>query len=166
MRDGRLELAFLHPPLAERALRTLPLGSEPLVVVFPAVHPLAGRDSVALAELAHERWWLFDPHQGPWLHGRVHEALRDALSGAEPRVEAHVMPHSARADAAVRAGGVTVMSRSAVASMHEPAAFATCEGLRLEAAAAWRRGGTSTGRDAALELTERLRDLAPPIVVG
>lgn len=55
VRSGRLDLALLGLPEADLAGLTLrPLASWPFTVMVPSNHPLAGRDSVSLAELAHE----------------------------------------------------------------------------------------------------------------
>lgn len=52
--DGRVDVAFLRPPVAGGALELVPLYSEPRVAVLPADHRLAGKSSVAVADLAEE----------------------------------------------------------------------------------------------------------------
>jgi len=66
IRDGRADLALLYhfhttaPPRAWPAAagpgRYIPLVAEPLRLLVPAGHPLAGRPAVSLTEVAGERW--------------------------------------------------------------------------------------------------------------
>ena len=52
LRDGRADVALLHRPRNDlTGLDTEDLLSEQAVVLVPATHPLAGKDSVQLAEL-------------------------------------------------------------------------------------------------------------------
>lgn len=51
LREGRLDAAVLALPLHEDWLEIEPLFAEPFVLAVPADHPLAGRDTLALAEL-------------------------------------------------------------------------------------------------------------------
>ena len=68
--------ALLDPTLA-----VIPLATDPLRVVLPAGHRLAVADTVALGDLAHERWAL--DHAGSYLGELVPRACREA--GFEPR---------------------------------------------------------------------------------
>src|SRR4051812_399729 len=54
VRAGRLDLAVVFCPPAVEGLACAPLRDEPAVVHVRADHPVAGRDGVALAELADE----------------------------------------------------------------------------------------------------------------
>ncbi|MBN9111911.1 MAG: LysR family transcriptional regulator [Pseudonocardia sp.] len=75
VRDGTVDAALVRPPISDRSgLRFDLVRREPRVVALPVTHPLAGRDTVALAELDGEphvtgdeldpawvRWWACDP---------------------------------------------------------------------------------------------------------
>lgn len=50
--DGRVDVSFVRAPFDEGNLAQLPLFAEDRVVALPVGHPLAGRDSLAVAELA------------------------------------------------------------------------------------------------------------------
>jgi DNA-binding transcriptional LysR family regulator len=57
VRRGRIDVAFMGLPAQDLAgFRVLELASSAFVAVLPATHPLAGRESVSLAELAGEPW--------------------------------------------------------------------------------------------------------------
>jgi DNA-binding transcriptional LysR family regulator len=50
--DGRIDASFVRFPIKRRGLRVIPLYTEPRVVVLPATHPLAARETVRVADLA------------------------------------------------------------------------------------------------------------------
>jgi DNA-binding transcriptional LysR family regulator len=54
LREGSLDLGILSMPADPRGLELTELGREPMLVACPPQHPLAGRDSVAIEELAGE----------------------------------------------------------------------------------------------------------------
>jgi DNA-binding transcriptional LysR family regulator len=53
---GEVDAAFVMPPIAHQGLRFETVWSAPRVVVLPSAHPLAGRASLAVAELFEEPW--------------------------------------------------------------------------------------------------------------
>lgn len=64
LRDGRADVSFVRLPVDGEGLTLRPLFGEPRVVVLPAGHRLAGRESVGMADLAAERL-LQDPRAVP-----------------------------------------------------------------------------------------------------
>ncbi|WP_120338699.1 LysR family transcriptional regulator [Cryobacterium soli] len=68
--------------LLSPTITTVPLATDPLMVVAATGHPITERDHVALADLAHERWALDDP--GTYLGELVPRHCR--LAGFEPVV--------------------------------------------------------------------------------
>jgi DNA-binding transcriptional LysR family regulator len=52
--DGRADVAFLHLPIDDRGLDSLPVRSEPRVAVLPVAHPAAGKRELSIAELADD----------------------------------------------------------------------------------------------------------------
>jgi DNA-binding transcriptional LysR family regulator len=65
VREGRLDLAFVAFPGRELpGVELTPLAREPIMVVVPATHPLAGRKTVPLAALADEPLAEFPPGWG------------------------------------------------------------------------------------------------------
>ncbi|XVV15616.1 LysR family transcriptional regulator [Actinoplanes sp. CA-131856] len=55
LRDGRADVSYLRLPADRHGLTVRPMTSEPRVVVLPTGHRLAGKESVAIADLAAER---------------------------------------------------------------------------------------------------------------
>jgi DNA-binding transcriptional LysR family regulator len=56
VRQGRLDIAFHGLPDAVPDLLTRPLADSPFRAVLPEAHPLAGKRTVSLADLAAEPW--------------------------------------------------------------------------------------------------------------
>jgi DNA-binding transcriptional LysR family regulator len=52
--DGRVDVGYVRLPIDETGLRLTPLYTEPLMVVLPAGHRLAGKEEVTEADLAGE----------------------------------------------------------------------------------------------------------------
>ncbi|MEU3985579.1 LysR substrate-binding domain-containing protein [Streptomyces sp. NPDC026672] len=64
LRDGRADVSVVRLPVDQRDLQVRPLFEEPRVVMLPSAHRLAGKASVAIADLAHEHL-LQDPDAVP-----------------------------------------------------------------------------------------------------
>ncbi|MEV4312607.1 LysR substrate-binding domain-containing protein [Actinocrispum sp. NPDC049592] len=62
--DGRVDVSHVRLPIDQRGLQVRPLLTEPRVVVLPAGHRLAGKDTVRIADLAAEHL-LQDPDAVP-----------------------------------------------------------------------------------------------------
>lgn len=64
--DGRIDVAFVRPPIDETGLRVIPLYTEPRVAVLPAGHRFAGKEQITEADLAGEPLlWHADPSTQP-----------------------------------------------------------------------------------------------------
>ena len=84
LHDGRADVSYLRLPADQRGLGVRPLFTEPRVVVLRADHRLAGKESVALADLADEHL-LQDPDAVPeWRD--VSTELRTGAREPEPFV--------------------------------------------------------------------------------
>jgi len=84
LKQGVLDVGLLWSPLADPDLAVFPIVTQPLVVVLPDDHPLAGRTEVGAAELADEQWLdvRSDDNVGP--HAELRRIAREA--GFEPQV--------------------------------------------------------------------------------
>jgi DNA-binding transcriptional LysR family regulator len=84
--EGRVDAAFVLPPLENPQLDHLVAWREPLVAALPARHPLAKRRGpLALAQLAEAPFILFPRRLAPQLHDDIVACCRAA--GFSPRVE-------------------------------------------------------------------------------
>ena len=83
---GRLSVALTRPVpgQGERALNTLLLRQEPLGIVVPQGHPLAGRQSISWKQLASEPLIVLARREGVGLHDEILAACRTA--GFAPRI--------------------------------------------------------------------------------
>jgi DNA-binding transcriptional LysR family regulator len=141
--ERRIDVAVTRPPVDEALYQSQPLFDEQLVALLSDTHPLAGRPSVKLAELANEPLLLYDRCVGPGVYDKTLALFRAA--GVQPRlVGAQPAPytHAAMMLVASRQGYyVGIASRLtqthrasgvAVVPLDEPDA-------RLDVRIAWRR---------------------------
>ncbi|MEV4348865.1 LysR family transcriptional regulator [Actinoplanes sp. NPDC049596] len=112
VREGAADLALIYhydgPAPAPTGLCYTPLMDDPMWVVVPDEHHLAGRNDVTIADLAHERW----------VHGcLIVGDLLDhyaAMAGFEPRVACRGTDY-VFAQSLVRAGvGISMIPRVAL----------------------------------------------------
>ncbi|MET7393302.1 LysR family transcriptional regulator [Dactylosporangium sp. NPDC005572] len=137
LRDGSFDLAFTRPPLVPD-LATRTLVTEPVCAVLPAGHPLAGRASVELAELAGEAWVLTPRASWPPWHDKYDRDF--AAAGFTPRVvqRATTVPNLLGLVAA--GAGVTRLAASARTLRRTGVVFVPIEGDLAETVAAWHPG--------------------------
>jgi DNA-binding transcriptional LysR family regulator len=111
---GRLDLAIAFEPEQLNGTVCEEISREPAVVAVAAAHPLADRDSVALAELAGERFALVDDSGGRGYNRAVVDRCRAA--GFEPALDGD--PHGPMAwETAVRTrGAVGLTTRTSAVS--------------------------------------------------
>ncbi len=110
VRGGRLDLAVLFCATGTDGVQLRALRDEPAVVHMRDDHPLAGRASVALEELAEETFLVADSVESGGFTDRVVEMCR--VRGFEPRTRPDPYPDLGLQ--AVREGlGVVIYVRSA-----------------------------------------------------
>ncbi|MDR3684105.1 MAG: LysR substrate-binding domain-containing protein [Geothrix sp.] len=85
LREGRIQVGFLRPPIREPGITTLTVLREPLVAVLPAEHPLAGRRRIPIGALARDAFILIPPSHGLGILDLVMGACLKA--GFTPRIE-------------------------------------------------------------------------------
>jgi DNA-binding transcriptional LysR family regulator len=85
--DGRVDVGYVRLPLDRRGLRIEPLLTEPRVAVLPPGHPLAGKESMSVADLADEHL-LQDPDAVPEWRDLATEPGRRPLGGQTPIMRA------------------------------------------------------------------------------
>ncbi|WP_250038117.1 LysR substrate-binding domain-containing protein [Paractinoplanes maris] len=137
LRDGRYDAAFTRPP-GVPDLATRVLVTEPVCVAMPSGHPLAGRESVRLSDLAGENWVLTPRDSWPPWHEKYDRDF--ATAGFEPRVvqRAAGVPNLL---GLVAAGiGITRLARSARSIRAGGVVFVPLEGEQAATVVAWRPG--------------------------
>ncbi|WP_026735769.1 LysR family transcriptional regulator [Fischerella sp. PCC 9605] len=71
LRDGRIDVGFLRPPVEEDTFCWEIIFNESLVVALPEVHPLANQSSVSLSSLKNELFILFPRPLAPGLYDSI-----------------------------------------------------------------------------------------------
>jgi DNA-binding transcriptional LysR family regulator len=82
---GRLDLGLVREPVEDTRLSRRTLLVEPLGASLPATHPLAGRETLTLRELAGDLFVCFPRPWAPALHDVLVKALHD--QGIEARFQ-------------------------------------------------------------------------------
>ncbi|BBK42261.1 LysR family transcriptional regulator [Allostella vacuolata] len=92
LREDRIDLGFLRPPVSPGALALATIRQEGMIAVLPPGHPLAARASLRLADLAGERWVRHGPVLGTGFQQRMEERLRQENIPMSFGVEANDTP--------------------------------------------------------------------------
>lgn len=143
LREGRVQVGLLRPPIHEPGLATTTVLREPLVAVLPADHRLAGRRRIPLAALAGDPFIMI-----PRSHGL---GILDLVMGA--CLAAGFTPHIAQEAKEIQtvvgfvaAGyGVSLMPRAVRRLSHAGVAYVPLAPpqVQIEVAAAYRQGDAS-----------------------
>lgn len=110
--DNRDDLYIMSMPPAHLALERQAFLANPLVVIAPQGHALAGRRQIALSELAGERFILREPGSGTRLACDSHFAA----AGFTPLVRLELGSNEAIKQAVAGGLGLAVLSRHALAA--------------------------------------------------
>lgn len=89
--DGSLDAAIGRWDFLPAEVASMVMGVEEAIIALPAIHPLAGRDSVSMKELADEQWVVLPGGFGSALQNRLNSLAMAA--GFVPHV-AHTAPDS------------------------------------------------------------------------
>ncbi len=143
VRAGRADAGFVLLPVDERGLEVRSLGAAPVFLVMPAEHRLAGRETVAFADLAGEPFvmWARDPTPD------AYDALVRAChaAGFAPNIVQEIR-HMESLLGFVAAGiGVATVHEARAERGYPGVAYARLvePGLTIETGAVWRRGDAS-----------------------
>ena len=72
LREGRIDVGFLLPPVTEPGIESVPVLREPLIAALPEHHPLAARSgAIALADLANTPFIITPRHMAPGLYDDI-----------------------------------------------------------------------------------------------
>lgn len=106
---GEDDLAVMMVPPSNLPLHAVPFLDNPLVIIAPASHPLAGR-RVRLQALSDERWLLREPGSGTRMEAERHFADK----GFAPQVAMSLGSNEAIKHAVAAGLGIAVVSRHAI----------------------------------------------------
>ncbi len=121
LQAGEIECGFFHPDGPSTSIETTPLLRERNGVLLPADHPLRGKKSIQLKDLADTPFVLFPRANNPGFYDRVLAAF--AMSGVAPRIAEEVWPRS-NGVGLVRAGvGATFAAPSEARHLPEKVIF-------------------------------------------
>ena len=151
--DGRLDLAFVRLPALREGVATRVVFDEELILAVAKDHPLAGAESVELAELAGERFITFPPGGVSSLRGVMVDACLGA--GFTPRI-VQSAPETTVIMAMVAAGLGVTLTVSPVAGLVGDVSFVRLAGepRRTWEAIAWRAGDVPPATAAVLRIAE------------
>ncbi len=111
LREGRIDAAFVRPPLRESTTIAFhPLDDEPLVVAVPGNHEFADRPSIELRELASQTFILYPRAIRPGLADAIVAACEQA--GFTPRVGQYAPQLSSTINLIAASFGVSVVPQS------------------------------------------------------
>jgi DNA-binding transcriptional LysR family regulator len=132
LRDGRIDVAFLRPPLqAGEGITLHLLEEEEMVVAVPAGHHLAGRGDIALLELQDETFILYPRSVRPGLADTVIAACERA--GFTPRVEQYAPQLSSTINLVAASLGISIVPRSMHGLQPDAVAYLPLRGRPLQA---------------------------------
>lgn len=132
LREGRIDVAFVRPPLWEgRGLLFEELEREPLVAAVPAGHPLARCARVALRELARETFILYPRAVRPGLADEVISGCEAA--GFTPRIGQYAPQLSSTINLVAASIGISIVPASMCSLQPQRVIYLTLEGEPLQA---------------------------------
>ncbi len=132
LREGRIDVAFVRPPLREgRGLVFDLLEREPLVAALPLGHPLARRRRIALRELARDTFILYPRAVRPGLADEVVSGC--VAAGFTPRVGQYAPQLSSTVNLVAASLGISIVPASMRSLQPELVAYLPLEGEPLHA---------------------------------
>ncbi|EOD66163.1 LysR family transcriptional regulator [Amycolatopsis vancoresmycina] len=137
LREGRFDLAFTRPPLVgDLVSRTL--LTEEVCAVLPAEHPLAGRASLQLADLAGEPWVLTP--RGSWEPWHRSYDADFTAAGFTPRVVQRATTVQGLLGLVAAGVGITRLARSSHSLRRSGVAFVPLDGEVARTELVWLPG--------------------------
>lgn len=135
LRDGSLDAALLHPPVASPGIRHRVVGREPLVVALPVDAPLTARPSVGVGALEGLPVVAHPP--GSPLHRAAQELFLAA--GLPLRIGQVAQDTASMLSLVAAGGGVALVPASVRALQLREVVYAELEGSpQIDLALAWR----------------------------
>lgn len=166
LREGKIDVGILRPPISDPSLRTCPLRQERFIVALPENHPLASLDTISLRELSGEGFILFAQRSSPLFYSRI-IAMCEKAGFVPDVVQSAIQIHTAIG---------LVSANMGVAIVPEVARNLHMPGVRfveiadrppvIEVALAWRANNSSPAVTAFCELAPQTLAAAEPGICG
>jgi DNA-binding transcriptional LysR family regulator len=156
LRTGSLDLSFIGLPVDAPSLATRRIAMEPLGATVPVDHPLAGRQTVALNELAGDGFVTMPQAQGSTLREAIFSACTAA--GFRTRVVQEVSDPYTALSLVAGGVGVSLMPDSVAGIMPGGTVFIPLSGNvpQLESGIAWNPALVSPALSLALQVAEEV----------
>ncbi|MEU5846904.1 LysR family transcriptional regulator [Saccharopolyspora shandongensis] len=153
--DGSLDLAFVRLPAVREGVSTRVVFDERLILAVAPDHPLAGAESVELAELAEERFIAYPPGGVSSLRDLMVHACVDA--GFTPRIVQYG-PETSTIMAMVAAGLGVTLTVTSVLDVISNVVFVPLAGrpYQTQEAIAWSQEHLSPAAAAVLRIAEEV----------
>lgn len=150
--ESRIDVGVLRPPVRREGVTSRSIGREPLVLVLPEQHPLAGKPSVGIADLRSENFIMYAAPGSI-----VNEAVvRSCLAaGFNPHREHEVAGTSILLSLVAAGLGIALVPASVRAVALDGVVFRPVAGAEaVELALAWRENDSSPLLDQVLHALE------------
>lgn len=152
--NGELDVGFLRGPLDGEALVTECMRREPLMLAFPADHPLARHKRLTLAAVAREPFVFFPRARAPAFFDLLLSLCQKA--GFTPQIR-HEAPQADVLSLVAAGFGISIMPASVREIRRTDVAFRPFAGAPLtELLLAWRVGEGSPSRQAFIDVVRRV----------
>lgn len=156
LREGKIDVGFLRPPIEDPLLSCITIMREPMVVALPETHPLTEQPYIVLSSLANEAFILFPRVQSPRVYDQIISLCQQA--GFSPNVVQEAMQMQTIVSLVAGEIGVAIvpvslqnLQRTGVVykPLEEPIPYA-------EVAVAWRKGDLSAIAERFLDIVEQV----------
>ncbi|MEL6385026.1 MAG: LysR family substrate-binding domain-containing protein, partial [Cyanobacteria bacterium J06626_18] len=142
LNEGKIDIAFLHPPIDPRNLDVHPILEEAFIAVLSPQHPLAHSPQIPIEALANEPLIIHPRQEGPTLYDGFLRLCQQF--GFQPHIAHESISLQTRVCLAAAGLGITFVSeslQSLIGSEVVCRPLANCP-IHLEFAAAWRQQST------------------------
>jgi DNA-binding transcriptional LysR family regulator len=156
LRDGRIQVGLLRPPINEVTLAVETLLKEPLLVALPERHPLAVYQALAANSLAREHFIIFPRQQGPGLYDQIISLCQQA--GFSPHIVQEAIQMQTILGLVAAGLGIAFVPASARHLRGTGVAYCVLQPavIHVEMALAWPKGAASPTLQAFLDVAREV----------
>jgi DNA-binding transcriptional LysR family regulator len=143
LKESKIDLAFLHPPIDERGLKIYPILEENFVAVLPKNHHLLKYKQIPLSAFANEPLIVHPRQEGPVLYDGLIQICHQF--GFQPQIIQESISLQTRVCLVAAGIGISFVSESVQSLVGTDVicrALANCP-IKLRFAAAWRQSLTA-----------------------